>query len=56
MSDLHIILIFNEYYTQIVAVFDQTDAEQKQTCCKPTQLLSSHSEVDYPKKVESRSN
>ena len=58
MSDFHIILIFNEYYTQIVAVFDQTDAEQKQkqTCCKPTQLLSSHSEVDYPKKVESRSN
>ena len=28
----------NEYYTQIVAVFDETDAEQKQkqTCCKPT--------------------
>ena len=38
MSDFHIVLIFNEYYTQIVAVFDETDAEQKQkqTCCKPT--------------------
>ena len=30
VSDFHIILIFNEYYTQIVAVFDETDAEQKQ--------------------------
>ena len=30
MSDFHIILIFNEYYTEIVAVFDETDAEQKQ--------------------------
>ena len=28
--DFHIVLIFNEYYTQIVAVFDETDAEQKQ--------------------------
>ena len=39
VSDFHIVLIFNEYYTQIVAVFDETDAEQKQkqTCCKPTQ-------------------
>ena len=38
MSDLHIVVIFNDYYTQIVAFFDQTDAEQKQkqTCCKPT--------------------
>ena len=30
MSDFHIILIFNEYYTQIIAVCDETDAEQKQ--------------------------
>ena len=30
MSNFHIILIFSEYYTQIVAVFDETDAEQKQ--------------------------
>ena len=38
VSNFHIVLIFNEYYTQIVAVFDETDAEQKQkqTCCKPT--------------------
>ena len=38
MSDFHIVLIFNEYFTQIIAVFDETDAEQKQkqTCCKPT--------------------
>ena len=41
MSDFHIVLIFthfNEYYTQIVAVFHETDAEQKQKqmCCKPT--------------------
>ena len=27
---LNIILIFNEYYKHIVAVFDETDAEQKQ--------------------------
>ena len=39
MSDFHIVLIFNEYYTQIVAVFDETDAEQKETCCKPTTIL-----------------
>ena len=31
VSNFHIIFIFNEYYTQIVAVFDETDAEQKQT-------------------------
>ena len=38
MSDFHIVIIFNDYYTQIIAFFDQTDAEQKQkqTCCKPT--------------------
>ena len=36
VSNFHIVLIFNEYYTQIIAVFDKTDAEQKQTCCKPT--------------------
>ena len=42
MSDFHIVLIvliFNKYYTQIIAVFDETDAEQKQKqkqCCKPT--------------------
>ena len=30
VPDFHIVLIFNEYYTQIVAVFDETDAEQKQ--------------------------
>ena len=30
VSDFHIVLIFNEYYTQIVAVFDKTDPEQKQ--------------------------
>ena len=30
VSDFHIVLIFNEYYTQILAVFDETDAEQKQ--------------------------
>ena len=30
VSDFHIVLIFNEYYTQIVAVFDETDPEQKQ--------------------------
>ena len=29
MSDFHIVVIFNDYYTQIIAVFDQTDAEQK---------------------------
>ena len=39
MSDFHIIVIFNEYYTQIVAVFDETDAEQKQTCRKPTRVM-----------------
>ena len=34
----HIAVIFNDYYTLIVAFFDQTDAEQKQkqTCCNPT--------------------
>ena len=31
MSDFHMVLIFDEYDTQIVAVFDETDAEQKQT-------------------------
>ena len=31
VSDFHIVLTFNEYYTQIIAVFDETDAEQKQT-------------------------
>ena len=38
MSDFHIVVIFNDFYTQIIAFFDQTDAEQKQkqTCCKPT--------------------
>ena len=30
MSNFHIVLIFNEYYTQIAAFFDETDAEQKQ--------------------------
>ena len=37
VSDFHIVLIL-EYYTQILAVFDETDAEQKQkqTCCKST--------------------
>ena len=30
MFDFHMVVIFNEYYTQIVAVFDETDAEQKQ--------------------------
>ena len=36
VSNFHIVLILNEYYTQILAVFDETDAEQKQTCCKST--------------------
>ena len=35
MSNFHIVVIFNDYYTEIVAFFDQIDAEQKQTCCKP---------------------
>ena len=30
VSDFHIILIFNEYYAQIIGVLDETDAEQKQ--------------------------
>ena len=30
MSDFHGVLIFNEYDTQIIAVFDETDAEHKQ--------------------------
>ena len=30
VSNFHIVLISNEYYTQIIAVFDETDAEQKQ--------------------------
>ena len=30
VSDFHIVLILNEYYTQIVAVFDKTGPEQKQ--------------------------
>ena len=41
MSDFHIVVIFNDYYTQIIAFFDQTYAEQKQkqTCCNPTKNL-----------------
>ena len=37
MSDFHVVVIFNDYYTLIIAFFDQTNAEQKQkqTCCKP---------------------
>ena len=47
MSDFHIIVIFNEYYTQIVAVFDETDREQKQTCCKPTIYQSMSESMHY---------
>ena len=48
MFDFHIVLIFthfNEYYTQIIAVFDEKDAEQKQkqTCCEPSSCeMSGH--------------
>ena len=40
MYNFHIVVIFNDYYTQIVAFFDQADAEQKQkqTCCNPTKV------------------
>ena len=41
MSDFHIVVIFNDYFTQIIPFFDQTDAEQKQTCCNPTKSISS---------------
>ena len=37
--DFHIILIFTEYYTQIVAVFDETDADKKQTVSLHSWLL-----------------
>ena len=41
MSDFHIVVIFNDYYTLImVAVFDETDAEQKQK-----QTVSQHSYI-----------
>ena len=34
MSDFHIVVIFNDYYTPIVAFF--TKQIQKQTCCNST--------------------
>ena len=41
--------LMNTIYIQIVAVFDETDAEQKQkqTCCNPTGCsdLGSHSDL-----------
>ena len=30
MSDFHIVVFFNDYYTLIVAFFDETDTEQIQ--------------------------
>ena len=42
MCPIFISVILNDYYIQIVAVFDETDAEQKQkqTCCKPTWVVT----------------
>ena len=48
MSDFHMVLFYNEYYIQIIVVFDETDAEQKQTDVLQTHLYSIHVGIFFP--------